>query len=650
MAYLGVDYYPEHWPESMLEEDIQGIKGLGANIVRIGEFAWHLMEAEEGEFDFSYFEKVIAELKKNGLSVMFGTPTATFPAWLAAKHPSILSEEQDGQVRVFGGRRQYCFNSDIYREYAGKITRKLVRHFSEESSIISWQVDNEFGHEGSDQCYCSKCQEKFQSFLENKYDSIESLNETWGTIFWGQTYNRFEEIPIPKVTVTTHNPSLKLEWARFRSHSVNTFTHEMTSIVREEKGKHQEVTTNVSGGFFDKSFDHAENVKEMDFVSYDNYPVWGGLEEPISPEAIAMTHDFNRGLLQKNYWIVEELMGAQGHDVIGYLPRPGQAKMWSYQAFAHGCSDMLYFRWRGMTKGAEQFCYGIVDHDNVYGRKYKEVQALFEEITNHEALLESPIQSDVAVLYDYDNIWSWKAQIQSKDFDFNDELLRLYRPFYQLNTRIDVIPSDRDFANYKIVLVPVMQVLDNSLAKRLKDFTDRGGTVIFSYRAGLKDKSNNIRLGEPLPGPVRSLIGARIEEIESLTSSHQLNLRGKGDFSNIHAEISVWRDLLVSEGAEVLYEYTDFFYNQYAAVTKNAFGSGTVYYIGGGISEEPLLVLARQLVESNQIKYIDSPEKVEVYQRELGEEVYSFIMNHSEEAQNFEGEKLQPFESKIIKN
>ncbi|MCP3031497.1 beta-galactosidase [Halobacillus sp. A1] len=650
MAYLGVDYYPEHWPESMLKEDIQGIKGLGANIVRIGEFAWHLMEPEEGEFDFSYFEKVIAELKKNGMSVMFGTPTATFPAWLASKHPSILSEEQDGQVRVFGGRRQYCFNSDIYREYAGKITRKLVRHFSEESSIISWQVDNEFGHEGSDQCYCSKCQDKFQSFLKNKYDTIESLNEMWGTIFWGQTYNGFEEIPIPKVTVTTHNPSLKLEWARFRSHSVNTFTHEMTSIVREEKGKHQEVTTNVSGGFFDKSFDHAENVKEMDFVSYDNYPVWGGLEEPISPEAIAMTHDFNRGLLQKNYWIVEELMGAQGHDVIGYLPRPGQAKMWSYQAFAHGCSDMLYFRWRGMTKGAEQFCYGIVDHDNVYGRKYKEVQTLFEEITNHEALLESPIQSEVAVLYDYDNIWSWKGQIQSKDFDFNDELLRLYRPFYQLNTKIDVLPSDRDFADYKIVLVPVMQVLDDRLAERLKDFTERGGTVIFSFRAGLKDKNNNIRLGEPLPGPVRSLIGARIEEIESLTSNHQLKVRGKGDFSNINAEISVWRDLLVSEGAEVLYEYTDFFYNQYAAVTKNAFGRGTVYYIGGGISEEPLLVLARQLVESNQIKYVDSPEKVEVYQRELGEEVYSFIMNHSEEVQNFDGEKLQPFESKIIKN
>ncbi|SDO59636.1 beta-galactosidase [Halobacillus aidingensis] len=423
MTYLGVDYYPEHWPEEMMDEDFQGIKDMGANIIRIGEFAWHLMEKEEGAFDFSYFDRVIEKAKQNGLDVMFGTPTATFPAWLAQKHPSILSKNENGNTRVFGGRRQYCFNSDKYRQYAAGITKKLVQHYKNEEAIVSWQIDNEFGHEGSDMCFCDQCHGAFHQYLENKYESVDQLNDEWGTIFWGQTYNDFSEIPVPKPTVTTHNPTLKMEWARFRSASVNGFTHEMTAIVKEHKGSHQTVTTNVSGGFFDKWFDHEENVKPMDFVSYDNYPVWGGLEKPIPPEAIAMTHDFNRGLLDQNYWIVEELMGAQGHDVIGYLPRPNQAKMWSYQAFAHGCSNMLYFRWRGMTKGAEQFCYGVVDHDNVYGRKYKEVQSLFKEIKEHDELLNADIKSDVAVLYDYDNIWSWRSQIQSKDFDFNEELL-----------------------------------------------------------------------------------------------------------------------------------------------------------------------------------------------------------------------------------
>lgn len=649
MTYLGVDYYPEHWPEEMIEKDIAGIKDLGANIVRIGEFAWHLMEPEEGTFDFSYFDKVIEKLKAQGLDVMFGTPTATFPAWLAAKHPSILSENENGHTRVFGGRRQYCFNSVKYRQYAAGITQKLVEHYKDEKAIVSWQIDNEFGHEGSDLCFCSQCHGEFQQYLAEKYETIAALNEEWGTIFWGQTYNEFTEIPIPKPTVTTHNPTLKLEWARFRSASVNGFTHEMTNIVKEHKGAHQTVTTNVSGGFFDKWFDHEENVKPMDFVSYDNYPVWGGLEKPVPPEAIAMTHDFNRGLQNQNYWIVEELMGAQGHDVIGYLPRPNQAKMWSYQAFAHGCSNLLYFRWRGMTKGAEQFCYGVVDHDNVYGRKYKEVQSLFGEAQKHTDLLDSEITSEIAVLYDYDNIWSWRSQIQSKDFNFNAELLRLYRPFYRLNAKIDVIPAHRDLSTYKVVLVPVMQIMDDELAGRLRSFTEQGGTVIFSYRAGLKGKDNNIRLGEVLPGPVRDLIGARVEEIEALTDEHRLELKGLGDYAEVNAHMSVWRDLLVPEAAEALYYYQDQFYKEYAAVTKNDFGKGQAYYVGGGLSEEALDTMAGNVAAEHSIETIESAQDVEVYRRSTGDESYLFVMNHSDETKTFADENLTPFESKIIK-
>ncbi|MFD2923071.1 beta-galactosidase [Halobacillus naozhouensis] len=650
MPYLGVDYYPEHWPKDMMKEDIQGIKEMGANIVRIGEFAWHLMESKEGEFDFSYFDTVIESLKENGLDVMFGTPTATFPAWLADQYPSILSEDEYGHKRVFGGRRQYCFNSDVYREHSARITKELVQHYQNEQAIVVWQVDNEFGHEGSDQCYCDQCHAKFHEFLAEKYHDIDSLNERWGTIFWGQTYNQFNEIPVPKPTITTHNPGLKLDWARFRSASLNSFAHEMTNIVKWYKGPHQHVTTNVAGGFFNKWFDHAENLWPMDFVSYDNYPVWGGLEEPIPPAEIAMTLDFNRGLLDQNFWIVEELMGAQGHDVIGYLPRPNQAKMWSYQAFAHGCNHMLYFRWRGMTRGAEQFCYGVIDHDNQYGRKYEEVQSLFDEISSYEDVLDSPIKSEVAVIYDYDNIWSWRSQIQSKDFDFKEELMRLYRPFYSLNTHIDVIPSDRDLSTYKVVLVPAMQIIDQRLADQLAAFAEKGGTVVFSYRAGLKNKDNTIYFKEPLPGPVRSLTGIRVEEVESLTKERTAAVEGKGDFNGETSHVAIWRDLIIAETAEVLFRYQDGLYGQYAAVTRNSYGKGKVYYIGGGLGEQSMDAIAKEIVGDNGISIVASENDVEVYRRHTEEESFTFVMNHSDQMKVFEHLTLQPYESRIIKH
>jgi beta-galactosidase len=646
--YIGVDYYPEHWPEDMLEKDIQGIKELGANIVRIGEFAWHLMEKKEGEFDFSFFDAVIEKLKKENMKVMFGTPTATFPAWLAKKYPSILSEDELGQQRVFGGRRQYCFNSEDYRTYSARITTELVKHYRNEEAIIAWQIDNEFGHEGSDMCYCNQCHQAFQTFLSNKYNTIEILNETYGTIFWGQTYNDFSEIPVPKKTITTHNPSLQLDWARFRSYSVNSYAHEQTAIVKELKGNHQLVTTNVSGGFFGKWFDHEENVKVMDFVSYDNYPVWGGLTKPISPSAIAMTHDFNRGLLNQNYWIVEELMGMQGHDEIGYLPRPNQAKMWSYQAFAHGCNNMLYFRWRGMTKGAEQFCYGIVDHDNHYGRKYKEVQSLFQDVQQYENVLNAEIKADIAVLYDYDNVWSWRFQTQSAGFDFTNELLRLYTPFYQLNTKMDVVPVTRDFSSYKVLVVPALQIIDEELGQRFKSFVENGGTIVFSFRAGIKDKNNNIHFKQTLPGHIREIAGVEIHETESLSSSQHVSIVGEGRYKGERSSCSVWRDMLSPTTAEVLYRYDDPFYKE-GAVTRNQYGEGTVYYVGCGIHEDVANEIASQIVNCQNIDFIESDQDVEVYKREVDGEQFLFILNHSEEAKSFESITLKPFDSRIVK-
>ncbi len=594
--YLGVDYYPEHWEIDMIDEDIKGMKNMGVNIVRIGEFAWHLMEKKEGEFDFSFFDMVIEKLKSQDIQVMFGTPTATFPAWLVKKHPSILSKDENLQSRVFGGRRQYCYNSEVYKEYSSKIVTKLIHHYRDEKAIISWQIDNEFGHEGSDMCFCENCQEKFQMFLSEKYKDIEEINKVYGTIFWGQTYNDFSEIPTPLKTITTHNPSLQLDWARFKSHSLNNFSKEQIKLVRGLKGGHQTITTNVAGGFFNKWFDHEENVKDLDFVSYDNYPVWGGLKEPLPRAEIAMNLDFIRGLQDKNFWIVEQLMGAQGHTVIGYLPRPNQAKMWSYQAFAHGCTNMLYFRWRGMTRGAEQFCFGILDHDNRCGRKYNEVKSFIDEISDNEEVFDSEIKSEIAVLYDYDNIWSWKFQPQSIGFDFNKELMRLYTPFYNLNTNIDVIPAARDFTKYKILLIPALQIIDRELGSRLESFADQGGVIVFTFRAGIKDKSNNINFKEIIPCSVRTMAGIEISEIESLQPGQEVDIVGQGPFKGRIGKCEVWRDLILATDAKTLYKYNDKIYGNKACITVNKDGDGEVYYIGGGINIDIIQEIAEDIV------------------------------------------------------
>lgn len=647
--YLGVDYYPEHWDIGMMDSDLARMKEMGVNTIRIGEFAWHMMECNQGKYDFSFFDNVIEKANEYGFKVIFGTPTATFPAWMSNAHPSILSEDIHGNKRVFGGRRQYCFNSKIYREYSRKIVEKLIAHYSDEKAIIAWQIDNELGHEGSDLCYCDQCQRVFQKFLQNKYITIKNLNDTYGTIFWGQTYNSFDEIPIPKQTITSHNPSLQLDFARSRDYSINSYAKMQIDIVRRLKGEHQEVTHNFYGGFFDKCYNQNAMAKELDFVSYDNYPVWGGLKEPLTPAHIAMTHDYARGLKNKNYWIVEQLMGAQGHTVIGYLPRPNQAKMWSYQAMAHGCSNILFFRWRGMNKGAEQYCLGIIDQNNRTSRKYFEAQEFFKDISQYEELINSELKPAVAILYSFDNIWSWKAQPQSTEFDFTNELVRLYTPFHNLNVNMDVIAVDKDFSKYKVVILPVMKIIDKGLAERLEEFTQKGGIVIFSFRAGIKDENNNLYLGKVFPGYVQKLCGIEIEESESLQGNQKVEILGHGHFENITGAGEVWRDMINPTTAEVLFSYTDKFYNESAAITCNNYGAGKVYYVGSGVDEDTLNIIAESITKQGNIRFEKTPKAVEVVYRQTSNDKYKFVINHNEYSLIYDGSNLEAYEVKIIK-
>lgn len=378
--YFGVDYYPEQWEPGMLDEDLDRIVELGCNVIRIGEFAWHLMESEKGKFDFSFFDRVIAAAGKRGLSVIFGTPTAAPPAWLAHAHPDILSQSESGVPRAYGGRHVACYSSEPYLERCRAIVTALAEHYRDERCIVAWQIDNELGHEGSDKCWCPRCRIKFQSFLSRKFGGdIAALNGAYGTAFWSQEYNSFEEVPLPAPTVTVHNPALRLDWERFCSENIRAFAEEQCDIIRRIIPD-AFIIHDFPGGGLTKSVDYAAISALLDKAAYNNYPVWGGQKEPLPPEEIAFGLDYIRGLKGENFWITEAIMGAQGHDITGCLPRPGQAKLWSWQAMAHGCDGLLYFRYRGAAKGAEQFCYGLLDPDNVPRRRFFEAQSFFSEV------------------------------------------------------------------------------------------------------------------------------------------------------------------------------------------------------------------------------------------------------------------------------
>ena len=589
MRYLGVDYYPEQWGMELVDADLDDIVELGANLIRIADFAWDRFEPQDGVYDFSFFDEVIEKAKAHGLKVMMCVPTATMPSWLYCEHPEIMNEDERGYRQPYGARRGYCYNNDVYIAKGIALAEKMADHYKDEDAIVAWQVDNEIGHEGSDICYCESCHRKFISYLKKRYRDIDELNQRWGTSFWTQTYSDFDDVPLPRPAFTAQNPSLRLEWARFRNQAAVNYIKGLADAVRRYDRRHP-VTHDFEGGIINKCFSPFDVAKDLDFVSYNNYPVWGGQKEPLTDSDLAFSVDFARGFSGKNFWVTESIMGQQGHNDIGYAPKPGEAKRWALDSLDHGVESLIFFRYRGYTKGAEQFCFGIVDADNEKRRKYYETKDFFR------LAKEKPVtypKSKACIVYDYDSKSSMAIQRQSDVFSYEKECQKFYRQFFMRGMNCDIIDSSGDLFAYEVVILPYMIIMSDAFKKRIRDYVSEGGKLILTARSAWKDEDNNLVFGKPLPVGLDDLSGCVVEEHESLL---------EGQFSRcvyqgFEGRGFVFEELLKVKDGKELVSWKDNPFGDYAAATVNAYGKGRCYYLGSSFDEELLTKLFDEILK-----------------------------------------------------
>ena len=405
--YFGADYYPEHWPKERWAEDAKLMKEASINVVRVAEFAWAKLEPMEDNYDFSWLDEAIETLVNEGIEAVMGTPTATPPKWLMDKYPEIYMKDKFGQIRGFGSRRHHCYNSPVYHEYSSRIVAKMAEHYRQNPNVVAWQIDNEFGCQDTGQCYCEDCLAAFKEWLKNKYGTIEAVNVAWGTVFWSQNYQGWDEMILPGYTVCDesdnnfhgHNPGMLLDFYRFSSDSVVNYQKLQIDEIR--KVADQPITHNMMGHF--PEIDYFDLGEDLDFVCWDNYPKnqWG-----ISDyRNIAMAHDLMRGVKDKNFWVMEQQSGPCGWSVLGDTPEPGQLRLWTYQAIAHGAEAIVYFRWRTCTFGAEEYWYGILDHDGIPRRRYQEIKQTGKELQAlSDWIIDSKVVSHVALIKSYDNL------------------------------------------------------------------------------------------------------------------------------------------------------------------------------------------------------------------------------------------------------
>ena len=567
---LGVCYYPEHWPESIWEDDLRRMKESGIQTLRVGEFAWSLFEPREGEYDFSLIDRFLDLAQKHGMRIIMGTPTATPPIWLTENYPEVLNALPDGTLYRHGLRRHYNYNSPKYREFTVKIVTAMGERFGHHPAVVGWHISNEL----SGACHCELCQRAFREWLRARYGTLEKLNRAWWTGFWSKTYDSWEELRSPSRAGETSVHGLNLAWRRFVTHQTEDFLRTEMAPLRELT-PHLPVTTNLMESF--DGLDYGSLAGELDFTSYDSYPRWGGPDEEGQAMLAAFNYDWMRSLKQRPFALMESTPSQVNWQPVCKLKKPGMHLLSSLQAVAHGADTVQYFQWRKSRGAAEKFHGAVVDHaGHEHTRTFRDVQAVGEALEKLADLRGTMPGAKVALLFDTQNRWALEdCQGPRDDLRYFDTALEHYRALKRQNVDVDVVDETRDLTGYRLVAAPMLYMLRPGAAGRLARFVQGGGTLVCTCYTGRVDEDDLCFLGG-FPGPLREVLGIWAEETDGLYDSETNGIRMEDGATYA---CSTMCDLIHPETARTLGRYTADFYAGEPCVTMNPYGGGRAYYV-----------------------------------------------------------------------
>lgn len=694
---IGVDYYPEHWDRALWEKDADLMKEAGVQIVRMAEFAWSRLEPQEGVYDFAWLDDAIALFAEREIEVFLCTPTCTPPLWLFEKYPETIQVDKSGHRIPIGIRGHRCLNSKKFREKSALIISEMVSRYRDNSWVVGYQIDNELE---ANHCCCETCTNRFREYIMKKYGTVEAVNKAYGNNVWSGEYSAFSQVTPPFGPFQTWlNPSYMLDFNRYASASTVDYVEFQRQLIHsiDEKAL---ITTN--NWLCENMPDFYDMFEKLDFVSYDNYPTTVLPQDEETLYSHAFHLDLMRGIKKKNFWIMEQLSGGLG----SWMPmsanlQPGMLKGYALQAIAHGADAVVHFRWRTAVSGAEMYWHGIIDHSNVPGRRFEEFKDLCQEVKGLQALDGSVINNKVAILYSSEQEYGFKIQPQVEGMHYFTQLKAYHDAFTCLGVGVDIVDEKSDLSEYGLVVAPTMYVTDTVLVENLKNYVKAGGHLVLTNRSGVKDEYNKCIMAQ-LPTVFAEMTGAVVKEYNPIGETKQgLKIvsedwkrviktagqmqekidssfhREEGesildackkecndiDDEPYRVESSLWCDIVQNSNAEVLAEYTDNYYANEAAITRNTYESGVTYYVGTVPNRKGMISFARLLLQDAGILYVEGlPCGVEMTVREKGDDAWLCIFNNTTEKQIFSTSvvnnnlsrltnqkyNMNPFEMKIV--
>ena len=645
--WYGGDYNPDQWPEEVWDDDVRLMKKAGVNLVSVGIFSWAKIETSEGVYDFDWLDRIIDKLGEAGIAVDLASATASPPMWLTQAHPEVLWKDYRGDVCQPGARQHWRPTSPVFREYALKLCRAMAEHYKGNPYVVAWHVSNEYGcHNRFD--YSEDAERAFRKWCEERYGTIDAVNDAWGTAFWAQRMNDFTEIVPPRFIGDGNfmNPGKLLDFKRFSSDALKAFYVAERDALAEITPD-LPLTTNFMVSAAGSVLDYDDWGREVDFVSNDHYFIPG----EAHLDELAFSASLVDGIARKDPWfLMEHSTSAVNWRPVNYRKEPGQLVRDSLAHVAMGADAVCYFQWRQSKAGAEKFHSAMVPHageDSAVFRDVCELGADLNTLADNGLLGTKLAKSKVAVVFDYESEWaSEHTATPTQKVHHVDEPLQWFRALADHGVTADVVPVSSNWDEYEVVVLPSVYILSEETTRRVRDYVANGGRLIVTYYTGLSDEKDHVWLGG-YPGSIRDVVGVRVEEFMPMGD----------DFPGVPSRLglsngAVARDIAdvigsVDRSATVLETFRDDPWTGMdgaPAIVANTFGEGRSVYVGARLGRDGIAKSLPEIFESlGMAETGENDSRVLRVEREGSDgSRFVFSFNRTHEAVQI------PFEGKIV--
>lgn len=629
----GGDYNPEQWLDrpDILQKDIEYMKEAGINEATLGVFSWAMYEPKEGEFHFDWLKQIMDNLYENGIYTILATPTGARPVWMDMKYPEVMRVDSMGNRNRHGYRHNHCLSSTVFQDKARIIDKKLAETVGNHPGLLMWHISNEFGGE----CYCELCKQKFQKYLYDRYEgNIDKLNHEWWSTFWSARYTSFKEIEPPYQNGQTAIMGLNLDWKRFTTQNFCNYIAVEIETIQKYSGKRTPITTNFMKRFWD--IDYRELAKKIDVISWDSYPAFHNDKESFADTMLesAFDHALMRGIKKdKPFLLMESAPGQVNWMEYNKLKRPGVHKLFAMQAVACGSDTVQYFQWRKSRGAAEQFHGAVIDHLGTNDtRVFKEVAETGRILKKISELEGTVMNNDVAIIFDWENWWAIEGAggFSRNTKKYDETCMSYWKALMALGIEADVISVNDVSDKYKLIIAPMLYMVNEKAANLLIEYVKNGGTLLGTYMTGYVNE-NCLCFEGGFPGNgLNALYGVISEEIDTLYPNDRNSIKFQRNAKlEMTLNVKDYAEILRVDDAQVVGTYTDDFYKDIPAVTVKNTGKGKAYYQAARCDDDSLMNLMEYIVESEQITYEKMDSGVEKHIRYSEDYAYIFYLNNS---------------------